>query len=130
MVRGFLRVAALCMVMAGSVLAQQRYVVVDQDGAGPGDSDQQSILLLLQAPGIKVLGVTMVTGDVDAIEGARHTLRMLELVGRADVPVVMGAAEPLVRTREMTTAAEKMYGKTGYAGAFGAKTGGTLAEGE
>src|ERR1700722_15262130 len=96
--RGFLRVVVACGVMSASLLAQQRYVVIDQDGAGPGDSDQQSILLLLQAPGVKVLGVTRVSGDVAVGDGVRHTLRMLELVGRTDVPVVIGAAMPLVRT--------------------------------
>jgi inosine-uridine nucleoside N-ribohydrolase len=37
-------------------------VLIDQDGAGPGGSDQMSMLALLQAPQVEVLGITIVTG--------------------------------------------------------------------
>ena len=37
------------LVLASAALAQQkRYVVIDQDAAGPGGTDMMSILLLLQ----------------------------------------------------------------------------------
>ena len=116
----------------GALCAQQRYVVVDQDGGGPGGSDQQSILLLLQAQGVKVLGVTMVSGDVSAEEGVRHTMRMLEMVGRTDVPVVMGSGVPLIRTPEETALQERLYGSVSYTGAYGKKRleAGALVEGE
>jgi len=42
--------------------AQKRMVLIDQDGAGPGGSDQMSMLALLQAPQVEVLGITIVTG--------------------------------------------------------------------
>ena len=43
--------------------AQKRLVLIDQDGSGPGGSDQMAMLALLQAPDVQVLGITMVTGD-------------------------------------------------------------------
>jgi hypothetical protein len=43
--------------------AQKRLVLIDQDGAGPGGSDQMAMLVLLQSPQVQVLGITMVTGD-------------------------------------------------------------------
>lgn len=96
-----------------------RYVVVDQDAMGPGGTDMNSILIFLQAPGVNVLGVTVVTGDGWRDEEVAHTLRLLELVGRTDVPVHPGAAFPLVRTQEWTHAWEQLYGKVVYQGAWG-----------
>src|ERR1019366_3305880 len=46
------------------------------------------------------------------------TLRLLELVGRADVPVVPGAAFPLVRTQQQTELWQQLYGKIVYMGAW------------
>jgi len=113
-------VAALGMLLlAGGVYGQQkRYVVIDQDAAGPGGTDMMSILLLLQSPDVDVLGITVVTGDAWRDEEVAHTLRLLELVGRREVPVVPGAAFPLVRTQPWTEAWQQMFGKTTYMGAW------------
>lgn len=110
-------VAVLC--VAVPAYAQQRYVVIDQDGVGPGGSDVQSILLLLDAPGVKVLGITVASGDVWAEEGARHILRGLELTGHAGVPVLRGAGVPLIRTVAETKVQQGLYGKGWYEGALG-----------
>ncbi|SRR5579871_294408 len=82
---------------AGLASAQppKRFVIVDQDAAGPSGSDQLSMLALLQSPQVDVLGITIVTGDVWRDEAVQHTLRMLELTGHAQVPVVPGAVFPL-----------------------------------
>src|SRR5246127_4617139 len=66
----------------------KRRIIIDQDAAGPGGTDQQSILLLIQSPQTEVLGVTVVTGDAWLKDEVAHTLRMLEIVGRTDIPVV------------------------------------------
>jgi purine nucleosidase len=105
--------------LPGSLQAQgKRYVIIDQDAAGPGGTDMQSILVLLQSPDVEVLGITVVTGDAWRDEEVAHTLRLLELVGRTDVPVVPGAVFPLVRTRERTQLWEQEYGKIVYQGAW------------
>ena len=77
-------------------------MLIDQDGSGPGGSDQMSMLALLQSPDVQVLGITIVTGDAWRDEETLHTLRMLELTGHADIPVARGAVFPLVRTQEET----------------------------
>ena len=41
----------------------KRKVIIDQDAAGPGGTDQQSMLMLIQSPQTDVLGITVVTGD-------------------------------------------------------------------
>src|SRR6202790_4280295 len=83
-------------------MAQTRMVLVDQDGSGPGGSNQMAMMVLLQSPQVEVLGITMVTGNAWRDDEARHTLRMLELIGRTNVPVALGAVFPLVRTQEET----------------------------
>ena len=73
-------------------LAQvRRKVIIDQDCAGPGGTDMQAILALVNSPETEVLGITVLTGDAWRDEETLHTLRMLELTGHADVPVVRGA---------------------------------------
>lgn len=99
--------------------AQKRMVLIDQDGAGPGGTDQMSMLALLEAPNVEVLGITIVTGDQWRDEETLHTLRMLELTGHANVPVARGAAFPLVRTQQGTLVAEQLYGKAEWLGAWG-----------
>jgi inosine-uridine nucleoside N-ribohydrolase len=99
--------------------AQKRLVIIDQDGAGPGGSDQMSILALLEAPHVEVLGITIVTGDQWRDEETLHTLRMLELTGHANIPVARGAVFPLVRTQEETRLTSALNGKVEWLGAWG-----------
>jgi purine nucleosidase len=102
--------------------AQKRLVLIDQDGAGPGGTDQMSMLALLESPNVEVLGITIVTGDQWRDEETQHTLRMLELTGHTNVPVARGAAFPLVRTQQETLVAEQLYGKAEWLGAWGSHT--------
>src|SRR5579872_7234409 len=81
---------------------EKRKVIIDQDAAGPGGTDQQSMLLLIQSPHTDVLGITVVTGDAWLKSEVAHTLRMLELIGRTNIPVVPGAEYPLVRRKQET----------------------------
>jgi inosine-uridine nucleoside N-ribohydrolase len=77
-----------------------------------------AIMALLEAPQVKVLGITVVTGDAWRDEETLHTLRMLELTGHTDVPVARGAVFPLIRTQEETRLADALYGKQSYLGAW------------
>ena len=113
------KVFFLLLTMAVSCRAQQRLVLIDQDGSGPGGSNQMAILALLQAPGVKVLGITMVTGNAWCDEETLHTLRMLELTGHADVPLAKGAVFPLVRDEKETQLEAALYGKVTWLGAWG-----------
>ena len=99
--------------------AQKRLVLIDQDGSGPGGSNQMAMLALLQAPQVEVLGITMVTGNAWRDEETLHTLRMLELTGHANVPVARGAVFPLVRTQRETQLDAALTGKVTWLGAWG-----------
>jgi len=104
-----------CLVSQGE---ERSKIIIDQDAAGPAGTDQQSMLLLIQSPQTEVLGITVVTGDAWLTEEVAHTLRMLELVGRTDIPVVPGAEYPLVRTKEETELKEQQYGPFVWLGAW------------
>jgi len=120
-------VVAACLFAAFSAASgQQRMVVIDQDGSGPGGSNQMAMMVLLESPKVKVLGITMVSGNAWEPEEVQHTLRMLELIGRTDVPVAAGAVYPLVRTEEETMLEKPLIGSFEWYGAWGdlgAKTG-------
>ncbi|HEX3892244.1 MAG TPA: nucleoside hydrolase [Terracidiphilus sp.] len=111
------------LVLSGQLCcAQKRLVLIDQDGSGPGGSNQMAMLVLLQSPKVEVLGITMVTGNAWRDEETQHTLRMLELTGHANVPVARGAVFPLVRTQRETQLEEALVGKVVWLGAWGAAT--------
>jgi inosine-uridine nucleoside N-ribohydrolase len=74
--------------------------------------------LLIQSPQAEVLGITVVTGDQWLKAEVAHTLRMLELIGRTDIPVVPGAEYPLVRRKEETELWEQRYGSVAWLGAW------------
>ncbi|HTW56888.1 MAG TPA: nucleoside hydrolase [Terriglobales bacterium] len=96
----------------------KRKIIIDQDAAGPAGTDQQSILLLVQSPEAEILGITVVTGDAWLKEEVAHTLRMLEIVGRTDIPVVPGAEYPLVRRKEEIELWEQQFGAVPWIGAW------------
>ncbi|MDH3659284.1 MAG: nucleoside hydrolase [Alphaproteobacteria bacterium] len=87
-------------------------IIIDCD---PGQDDALAILLALGSPEeIEVLAVTAVAGNVPLSLTEVNARKMVELAGRADVPVYRGADRPLVR--DLVTA-EFVHGKTGLDGA-------------
>jgi len=96
----------------------KRKVIIDQDAAGPGGTDMQAILALVNSADTDVLGITVLTGDAWRDEEVQHTLRLMEIIGRTDIPVVPGAVFPLVNSKEYIAKWETMYGKLVYQGAW------------
>jgi purine nucleosidase len=112
---------AFTLLLSASLLGtgqEKRKIIIDQDAAGPAGTDQTSMLLLIQSPQTEVLGITVVTGDQWLHEEVAHTLRMLELVGRTDIPVVSGAEYPLVRRKQETEMWEQQFGTVPWLGAW------------
>jgi purine nucleosidase len=96
----------------------RRKVIINEDCSGPGGSNMQTLLVMIQSPQVEVLGITVVSGDQWRDEEVAHTLRLLEIIGRTDIPVVPGAVFPLVRRRAETQQWQERYGKVAYAGAW------------
>lgn len=73
--------------------ATPKPVLLDVD---PGIDDALAILLALRSPELKVVGITVVAGNVEVDLGLQNALKLVELLSRPDVPVARGAAGPLV----------------------------------
>jgi len=117
-IAGLLFLLTLGCLAAPALAQQRRKVIVDQDAAGPGGSNLQAIMLLVKSPAVETLGIGVVTGDAWRDEELAHVMRVLELEGRTDIPVLPGAAFPLVHTREQALLDEELYGKINYMGAW------------
>src|ERR1700730_8800180 len=96
----------------------KRKVIIDQDAFGPAGSNMQAILMLLQSKDVEVLGITIPSGDGWRDEEVSHTLRLLEIAQRTEVPVYAGAVWPLVQTQGLGKRWESLYGKLFYKGAW------------
>jgi inosine-uridine nucleoside N-ribohydrolase len=70
----------------------RRGVVLDCD---TGTDDAVAIMLAALHPDLDLLGVTSVWGNVAVEHTTDNALRVLDLVGRPDVPVLRGADRPL-----------------------------------
>ena len=119
MPRTIIRVCALFLLTGAVCCAEaRRKVIINEDCSGPGGSNMQTLAVMIQSPQVEVLGITVVSGDQWRDEEVAHTLRLLEIMGRTDIPVVPGAAYPLVRRREEAQMWQQRYGKVAYAGAW------------
>ncbi|WP_237154027.1 nucleoside hydrolase [Oryzibacter oryziterrae] len=88
-----------------------RSIIIDTD---PGQDDAVAIMLALGFPEkLEVLGITAVAGNVGLDKTAANALKLIELVGRTDIPVFAGAAAPLMVHLET---AEYVHGETGLNG--------------
>lgn len=87
-----------------------RRVLLDCD---PGHDDAIAIMLAVADPSIDLIAVTTVAGNVTLEHTTRNALRVLDLIGRTDIPVAAGRDSP--RIRDLSTAAA-MHGESGLAG--------------
>ena len=85
-------------------------LVIDCD---PGHDDAIALLLALASPEVELLGVTTVHGNQTLDKTTDNALRVLELVGRGDVPVAAGADRPLARDLHV---AAHVHGESGLDG--------------
>ncbi|MFB9927603.1 nucleoside hydrolase [Amycolatopsis halotolerans] len=75
-------------------MATTTTVIVDQDG---GVDDALALVLLARTPGVEIVGVGSVHGNVSATAAADNGVRALEIAGDQSTPVAVGASEPLAR---------------------------------
>ena len=116
--RGIIAATVFVSLALAVMSAQKIKVIVDQDARGPATTDMQSILIFLQSDEFDVLGITTVSGDQWVKEETLRTLRLLEIAGRTDVPVVEGAEFPLLNSKEESERWEGLYGKLRYKGCW------------
>jgi inosine-uridine nucleoside N-ribohydrolase len=69
-------------------------ILIDCD---PGHDDAVALLLALASPELELVGVTTTHGNQTLEKTTANALRVLEFVGREDIPVAAGAERPLDR---------------------------------
>jgi inosine-uridine nucleoside N-ribohydrolase len=82
-------------------------VILDTD---PGIDDALAFILLKAMPEISLQAITVTHGNTSVEKCTKNALKLVELLGLQDIPVAMGATEPLVRALSI---AEETHGDTG-----------------
>src|SRR5271167_4431909 len=95
---------------APSAPSGRKKLIYDQDHRGPLSTDTVATLMLLQADNIDLLGICTVTCDMWAKQETAYALRLLEIMGRPEVPVFIGAQEPLINTKAEAQMRYQMFG--------------------
>jgi inosine-uridine nucleoside N-ribohydrolase len=65
-----------------------------------GIDDALGLLYACAAPGVSIVGVSTVAGNVDLKRATRNTRAVLALAGRPDIPVWPGCVRPILRAAE------------------------------
>jgi inosine-uridine nucleoside N-ribohydrolase len=91
-----------------------RKLILDVD---TGTDDAVAVMLAALHPELDLIGCTTVNGNAEVEYCTDNTLRVLDHIGRGDIPVYEGLARPLVREdfpipRKKEDLAGKMHGKT------------------
>jgi inosine-uridine nucleoside N-ribohydrolase len=105
----------------------KKKVIYDQDNSGPFGTDILGTLMMLQADNIDLLGITLVTGNAWLKQEMAFTLRLLEMMGRMEIPVYPGAEFPMLNTKEEWQLRQQLYGGhrlDPWMGAFNRASGG------
>ena len=73
----------------------RKKIILDCD---PGMDDSMAIVMAAKSDKINLLAVTAVNGNYPAEVTASNARKILELIGRTDIPVAKGMSEPMVRS--------------------------------
>jgi len=111
-----------CLVFGPTLVFAQRpriKILADQDSAGPEGTNFLSLLMLLRAPQVDLIGITTVSGDQWVEPATVFALWATEITGRTDVPVIKGAEQPLVNSQREQEQRETLFGSyLGWHGSF------------
>lgn len=72
--------------------SQPKKIIIDTDTGG---DDAAAIIMAALQPEIDLLGITVVSGNVDLDQGAKNALMSLEVAKRTDVPVYCGSSNSI-----------------------------------
>jgi ribosylpyrimidine nucleosidase len=90
-------------------MMNKRKIILDCD---PGHDDAVAIMLAAKHPKLELLGITVVSGNQTLEKTGKNTLNICQYLG-IDVPVCLGASEPLVKDVEVCS---EIHGETGLDG--------------
>lgn len=75
-------------------MVTKRKLILDCD---PGTDDSICILMALTYPDVELLAITTESGNLTSDKTSSNALKILEYMGRTDIPVAKGMLHPLVR---------------------------------
>ena len=90
-----------------------RRVIFDTD---PGVDDAMALFFLLRSPELELEAITTVFGNVDVEQTTRNALILLDVAGRAEIPVAGGAGRPLMPHRQRQQGGALVHGDNGLGG--------------
>ncbi len=93
-------------------VAAVRRILIDAD---PGVDDSMAILFAFSSPELSIEGISTIFGNTGTAVTTENALRLVELVGRPDIPVARGAEKPL--TRPFIGEGWRVHGRNGLGGA-------------
>ena len=82
-------------------------VIIDTD---PGTDDSLALMMALNEPTLNILGLTTIGGNASLAHTTSNALRLLQHLGKSDVPIFKGCARPL---QSRFTYAYDYHGPTG-----------------
>ena len=112
------RLSLLFLLPALMIAQSPEKIIFDTDSGFFGDDGAALVMLLQQPARVRILGITLVAGNVRATQGAEYMFRILALMNRTGVPLYLGAQSPLVHTADMAAVAAARWGKQEFIGAF------------
>jgi inosine-uridine nucleoside N-ribohydrolase len=105
--------------ICGGIASAQDKIIFDTDSGFFGD-DGAALTMLLRSPDkVRVMGVTVVSGNVWSRQGAEYMFDIMQAAGHPSVPLYMGANLPLKRTQAITNEEARRWGPLEFTGAFG-----------
>ena len=114
-------VAAFLFVAPAFAAGAREKVLLDTDMVEAFD-DGVAMVMLANAPGIDLVGVTTLTGNSWAAAGVAYAMKQLEIEGKTSIPVAMGFEYPLRPHRHAGINVErKLFGRghDTWMGSFG-----------
>ena len=72
----------------------KKKIILDCD---PGMDDSMAIIMACKSDALEVKAITAVNGNYRVDVTSKNALKVLELIGRTDIPVGKGMPEPMVR---------------------------------
>ncbi len=97
---------------------EKKLVYIDTDISlgtpGAEIDDGAALIALLRNPQIKVIGIGSVHGNVQVNDASQNLLRLLSLLGITDIPVGIGAAQPLIENKKWFAQWQAGYGPTPF----------------
>src|SRR3981081_4035298 len=109
-----IRLTLIIVGYCAAALAAPERLVFDTDPGFFNDDGHAAVMLLRSPEKVTVLGMTLVSGNTWAMEGADFMGRALEAAGRTDTPLFLGAQAPLVHTVAMARAEARQWGPFEY----------------